>query len=122
LHTTYTCAFKRGFLMSHNWLHTPDCKVLSEMNILTGMISRIANSKAAEKNHSWRLLLTVRARLTVLTASRERKHNACRAEIGVCLSGYTCINKFQVSLFRVCVCIKLLHLNGVLAGPYDLWS
>ncbi len=22
-----TCAFKTGCLMSHNWLHTPDCKV-----------------------------------------------------------------------------------------------
>jgi hypothetical protein len=30
LHTTYTCAFKPGCLMSHNWLHTPDCKVLNE--------------------------------------------------------------------------------------------
>jgi len=32
LHTTYTCAFKSGCLMSHNWLHTPDCKVLNEKN------------------------------------------------------------------------------------------
>ena len=31
VHTTYTCAFKPGCLMSHNWLHTPDCKVLKEM-------------------------------------------------------------------------------------------
>ena len=23
----YTCAFKPGCLMSHNWLHTPDCKI-----------------------------------------------------------------------------------------------
>ena len=23
----YTCAFKPGCLMSHNWLHTPDCMV-----------------------------------------------------------------------------------------------
>ena len=30
LHTTYTCAFKPGCRMSHNWLHTPDCKVLNE--------------------------------------------------------------------------------------------
>ena len=29
-HTTYTCAFQPGCLMSHNWLHTPDCKVLNE--------------------------------------------------------------------------------------------
>ncbi len=27
LRTTYTCAFKSGCLMSHNWLHTPNCKV-----------------------------------------------------------------------------------------------
>jgi hypothetical protein len=27
LHTTYTCASKPGCLMTHNWLHTPDCKV-----------------------------------------------------------------------------------------------
>ena len=27
LHTTYTCAFKPGCLMSHYWLHTPDCKL-----------------------------------------------------------------------------------------------
>jgi len=27
LHTTYTCAFKPGCLMSHCWLHTPDCKL-----------------------------------------------------------------------------------------------
>jgi len=27
LHTTYTCAFQPGCLMSHNWLHTPDCKL-----------------------------------------------------------------------------------------------
>ncbi len=26
-HTTYTCAFKPGCLMSHKWLHTPDCKL-----------------------------------------------------------------------------------------------
>ncbi len=27
----YTCAFKPGCLMSHNWLHSPDCKVSNEM-------------------------------------------------------------------------------------------
>ncbi len=27
LHTTYTYAFKPGCLMSHYWLHTPDCKL-----------------------------------------------------------------------------------------------
>ena len=30
LHTTYTCAFKPGCLMSHYWLHTPDCKSKNE--------------------------------------------------------------------------------------------
>ncbi len=29
--TTYTCAFKPGYLMSHNWLHTPDRKASNEM-------------------------------------------------------------------------------------------
>lgn len=28
-----TCAFKPGCLLSHNWLHTPDCKVSNEMSI-----------------------------------------------------------------------------------------
>jgi hypothetical protein len=41
------------------------------------------------RQHSWRLLLTVGARLTVPTAGHKRKHNACRAEIGGCVSGYT---------------------------------
>ncbi len=27
LDTTYTCAFKPECLMSHSWLHTPDCEV-----------------------------------------------------------------------------------------------
>ena len=31
--TTYTCAFKSDCLMSHNWLHTPDCKVKHEKHI-----------------------------------------------------------------------------------------
>ncbi len=30
LHTTYTCAFKPGCLMSHNWPHTPVCKESNE--------------------------------------------------------------------------------------------
>ena len=28
-HTTFTCASKPGCLMSHIWLHTPDCKALN---------------------------------------------------------------------------------------------
>ncbi len=43
----------------------------------------------AAEIHSQCLLLTVRSRLTVLTAGPERKHNAYRAGIGDCVSGYT---------------------------------
>ena len=32
LHTTYTCAFKPGGRMSHNWPQTQDCKVLMNDN------------------------------------------------------------------------------------------
>jgi hypothetical protein len=53
-------------------------------------------SKAAEKQ-SQRLSLAVRSRLTVLTAGHERKHNACRAEVGGCESGYTYIIYFMPS-------------------------
>ncbi len=38
---------------------------------------------------SWRLLLAVKARLTVPTAGHEGKHNACGADIGDCVSGHT---------------------------------
>jgi len=27
MYRCYTCAFKPGFLMGYNWLHTPDCKI-----------------------------------------------------------------------------------------------
>jgi len=47
------------------------------------------------RQQSWRLLLTVRARLTVPTAGHERKHNACRADIGGCVSGYTYISRVK---------------------------
>jgi len=47
------------------------------------------------RQKSWRLLLTVRARLTVPTAGHERKHNACRADIGGCVSGYTYIRRVK---------------------------
>jgi len=47
LHTTYTCAFKPGCLMSHNWLHTPDCKVLNENE--TGVWDRTATIE----RHFW---------------------------------------------------------------------
>jgi len=40
-------------------------------------------------------LLTIRARLTVPTAGHERKHNACRAEIGGCVSGFTYISRVK---------------------------
>ena len=47
------------------------------------------------RQQSWRLLLTVRARLTVPTAGHERKHNACRADIGGCVSGHTYISRVE---------------------------
>ena len=50
-------------------------------------------SIAAEKL-TWRLLLTIRLRLTVQMASHERKHNAHRAEIGVC-QWYTYISRVK---------------------------
>jgi len=40
-------------------------------------------------------LLTVRARLTVLMAGHESKHNACRVEIGGCVSDYTYISRVK---------------------------
>ena len=46
-------------------------------------------SIAAEKS-TWRLLLTIRSRLTVQMAGHERKHNTRRAEIGDCVSGRLC--------------------------------
>ncbi len=33
--------------------------------------------------------------MTVLTAGHERKHNACRAEIGGCVSGYTYASRIR---------------------------
>lgn len=29
-HSTYTCAYKPGCLMSHKWLYTPDCETSSK--------------------------------------------------------------------------------------------
>ncbi|DBA78619.1 TPA: hypothetical protein ACH3X1_008546 [Trebouxia sp. C0004] len=43
----------------------------------------------------WRLLLTVRAMLTVPPAGQKHKHNACRADIGGCVNGYTYISKVK---------------------------
>jgi len=40
-------------------------------------------------------LQTVGARLTVPPAGHERKHKACRAEIGGCVSGYTYISRVK---------------------------
>jgi len=47
------------------------------------------------RQQPWRLLLTVGARLAVPTAGHERKHNACRADIGGCVSGYTYISRVK---------------------------
>ncbi len=70
------------------------------------------NLKAAEKQ-SWRLLLAVWLRLTVLTAGHECKHNACRAEIGGCVSGYTCISRIR----NKCVqCPRDIFLKAGQAG------
>ena len=92
-------------------------------------MSKTADWKAAEKNHSWHVLLTMKARLTVLTASCKRNHNvdACRsrAEIGVCLRRCTCISKFQTPLFHAFVCMKLMHLDNyklVLVNKINLKS
>ena len=41
------------------------------------------------------LSLAARSRLTVLTAGHERKHNACRAEVGSCVGGYTYIRRIR---------------------------
>jgi len=54
-------------------------KCISEA-IFTVMVSRTADLKAAEQ-YSERLLLTIRSRLTVVTAGNECKLNACRAEV-----------------------------------------
>ncbi len=51
-------------------------------------------SKAAEKQ-TCGLSPAVRSRLTVPTAGHERKHNACRAEVGGCVSGYTYIRRIR---------------------------
>ena len=44
LYTIYTCAFKPGRLMSHNWLHTPDCKVWCEVNVASPGSFRLLKS------------------------------------------------------------------------------
>jgi len=41
------------------------------------------------------LSLAAKSRLTVLTAGHERKHNACRAEVGSRVSGYTYIRRIE---------------------------
>ena len=48
-HTTYTCAFKPGCLISHNWLHTPDCKVQNERNALACCAGRLTTSCPKEQ-------------------------------------------------------------------------
>jgi hypothetical protein len=29
-HVAFSCDHEPGYLVSHNWLHTPDCNILSE--------------------------------------------------------------------------------------------
>ncbi len=69
-------------------------KCISEATV---MVSKAADLKASEQI-SQRLLLTVRSRLTVLTAGHERKHNACKAETGGCVSDYTHISRVPLYL------------------------
>ncbi len=61
------------------------------------------------------MLLTVRARLTVPTAGHERKHNACRAEIGGYVSGYTCINRVHAPGLSVLRPIGSCAWRGMIA-------
>jgi len=63
------------------------------------MVSRVADLKAAEQ-YSWRLLLTVESRLTVV-AGHERKHNACTAEVGGCVN-YSSRVKSPHNVYRGC--------------------
>ncbi len=39
--------------------------------------------------------MAARSRLKVLTAGHKHKHNACRVEFGVCVSGYTYIRRIK---------------------------
>ena len=57
--------------------------------------------------------MAVRLRLTVQTAGHERKHNACRAEIGGCVSGYTYISRVKSPQN---VCVGLLEDTGTFAN------
>ena len=74
-------AVKQGCVRLRNAL-----KCMSEA-IFTVMESRVAEK--LPRQQSWRLLLTVGARLIIPTAGHERKHNACRADTGDCVGGYT---------------------------------
>ena len=67
-------------------------------NAFQQLSSRTADSSVSEK-HLYRLLVidSVRARLTVLMAALERKHNACGADIGRCFSGDTYISRVRPS-------------------------
>ncbi len=75
-----------------------------------------------------RLLLTVRTRLTVRTAGHERKHVACRADIGGCVSGYTDISRVKLSLLEhidvmtlsKCACGTLLISRDVSTLKQDV--
>ena len=103
LHTTYTCALKQGYLMSHYWLHTPDCKLqlrcLSDSRLkLIGSLTRqyhkadsefgdescwqMSASKKELWSFCWRLWhsaqsVFVSAHITALTAVSPASHAQC---------------------------------------------
>ena len=71
------------------------CLKCIEMHLGGHIYSKLcksADGKAAEKHVA---SVTVRSRLTVLTAGHEREHTASRAEIGGCVSSYTYISRMR---------------------------
>ena len=61
----------------------------------------------------WHLLLTVRTRLTVPTAGHKRKHNACRADVGGHVSGYTYSLHSLLSKLCTVVCNNQSDCHGI---------
>jgi len=74
------CFIKQGCVtLRHEW------KCFSEATF-TVMESRTADRNAAETTI---IVCAAKTRLKIPTAGHQRKHNACRAEIKGCVSGYT---------------------------------
>jgi len=61
------------------------------------------------------LSLAARSRLKVLTAGHECKHNACRAEVGGCVSGYTYIRRIGTAPSASAVFLQAISVLAVLA-------